>query len=309
MKNIFIHPGENRLRAGWRVTFHMVLTVGLVFGLLATGIIDDLPLSLAWMEFSFMIIAVLVTAISRRYFDQRKFTDLGLTLRQGAWWLDLAVGVGLGGLAAGGLVLIFYLLGWVRIEAFFSTFQPGLPILAGVAVDLFTFASVGVMEELIRAYQLVNLSEGLTGPQGKRWRFAWLGGALGASLFSMLMHLNQQGPSFWIYTFLNSLIYCAMMLLTGRIALSLGLHMAWDFFITTVVSLGGAGPGFNAAVLFSAPLTPAGKQPENWALFSLIGLVLKLFSLSLVYLYTRRRTGQKGSHPVLQEPDGSLVVS
>ncbi len=299
MKNIFINLYEKRLRAGWRVLITTLLIAGLTFGAYLSGVFDHGPLPLARMEFSFMLMALAVIGLAGRFLDKRRFADFGLQPGRRTWWLELGFGVVLGLLEAAVLILILSLLGWVKISALFETIQNTLPLGLALVVDLLTFASVGIMEELIRAYQMRNLAEGLAGASHQRWRLALWAGAVGASLFSALMHMNQQGPVFWAYVFLNSLIYCLMYLWTGRIAIAIGAHLAWDFFITTVTALGGAASGLNAAVLYDAPLLPAGDAPQGQLMITFIGFGLKILGTLLVITFLKRRN--QGQPPRLQQ--------
>lgn len=292
MKNLFFNLEENRLRAGWRIFIQIILTAGIIYGLFYSGILDSTSLPLAKLEISFMLIIVILIWLLGRFVDRRNFSDFGLHIKHSTWWRELFLGIGLGLLEAGCLILILHLLKWVQIKPYFGTNLTNLPFGLAIIIDVFTFAAVGLMEELTRAYQARNIAEGLSGPQNQNWERALVFGAIGASLFSALLHLNQQGIIFWVYVFLNSLIYCLMFFLTKRIAIAIGAHLAWDFFISTIISLGGTSSILNAAVFYSAPLTPAGETNTSMVLTSLIGLGIKILGLLLVVFYIKRCMGQ-----------------
>lgn len=298
MKEIFWNQPEKRLRTAWRLLFQVILTVGLVFGLVYPGFFDQAALPLARIEIRLMLIAVAVVWFCGRFLDRRKFADFGLHLRSKRWWTELALGTGIGLLQAGSFALLLTLLGWVTISPEFQTSVDGLRLGLGVLIDILTFASVGVFEELIRSYQVRNLAEGLTNSRLHR-PLPILGAVVGASLFSMAMHLNQQGWSFWIYVFFNSLIYCLFYLWTGRIGIAIGLHFAWDFFITTIVSLGGAVGMINAAVLYSAPLTLAGSQAAEANLLAPTGFLVKLCGLLLLAIILKQRDSSLQVQPAV----------
>ena len=293
MENLFYNHVEKRIRTGWRILIQIALTTGIILGLAYTNIFNSVSLPLARMEISFMLIIVSIIWLMGRFLDKRNFTDFGLHISRSTWWRELLIGIGLGSLEAACLVFILCRLNWVQITTFMGTPQTNLPFGLAVAVDILTFASVGLMEELIRAYQARNLAEGLFGPHNLHWKRALFFGAIGASLFSTLMHINQQGVLFWVYVFLNSMIYCLMFFTTKRIAIAIGAHLAWDFFISTIFSLGGTASVLNAAVVYSAPLTSAGETASNMTLTTFIGLGLKVLGLFLVMFYIKRHTGQK----------------
>lgn len=287
----FWNRDEQRLRAGWRILAHAVLTSGAAFALNYGGVFGPGRLQLARIEVGLLVLAIVTTSFAARFLDRRAFRDLGVDLGLRDWWRDLGFGLVLGLAEAGGLVLVASRLGWVEVQPHFSTTESGIGLILAILVDLVTFICVGAMEELIRGYQVRNVAEGLAHTR-LGWRGALLVGLTVAGLYSMAMHLNQQGPSFWLYIFCNSAFYCLCYLLTGRIAIAIGLHAAWDFLISTVVSLGGT--GMNAAALWVAPLTASGEMAANRGLIALVGLGLDLVSLPLLLVYVRRRYGSVG---------------
>jgi len=284
----FWNQNECRLRSGWRVLVHAVLTSGTAFGLYYSGVFSPGKLYLARIEVGLLIVTIITTSLAARFLDRRALRDLGVHLRRRDWGRDLGFGLVLGLAEAGGLVLVASKLGWVQVRPHFRTTESGIGLVLAVLVDQATFVCVGAFEELIRGYQVRNVAEGLAQTR-LGGRGALLAGVAVAGLYSTAMHLNQQGTSFWLYVFANSAFYCLCYLLTGRIAIAIGLHAAWDFFISTVVSLGGA--GMNAAALWVAPLTASGELAADRGLIALVGLGLDLVSLPLLVAYVRHRYG------------------
>ena len=115
----------------------------------------------------------------------------------------------------------------------------------------------------------------------------------------MLMHVNREGPSFWVYVFLGTLLYGVGYLLTGRIVFAVGLHSMWDFFISTIVALGGAAGSMNAAALFSAPLTTLGPGRGMDVNMAVLGLVLDAASVPLLLAFVWWRRGTLAIAPGL----------
>lgn len=301
MNTWFWNARERRLRAGWRVLIQAVLVAGLAYGLYYAGIFGGRRLVLARMQISFLVVTLVVVWASGRFLDHRRFRDFGLTLRQGAWWADYGFGLLVGALQAGGFIAVALALGWIEIAPDFHSLDDSFPLALAVAIDVMTFTSVGVMEELGRAYQIRNLAEGLANTRLNR-QLALLAAVAAASLFSMLMHVNREGPSFWVYVFLGTLLYGAGYLLTGRIAFAVGLHSMWDFSISTIVALGGTAGSMNAAALFSAPLTVLGGGQGRDVDMALLGLVLDAASVPLLLAYVRVRRGTLAIAPGLTAP-------
>ncbi len=290
MNTWFWNARERRLRAGWRVLIQAVLVAGLAYGLYYAGMFKGRRLVLARMQISFLVVTLVVVWASGRFLDRRRFRDFGLTLRERGWWADYGFGLLIGVLQAGGFIAIALALGWIQITPNLHSLDDSLPLALAVAIDMITFTSVGVMEELGRGYQIRNLVEGLANTRLRRGLALPTAVAV-ASLFSMLMHVNREGPSFWVYVFLGTLLYGVGYLLTGRIAFAVGLHSMWDFFISTIVALGGAAGSMNAAALFSAPLTGLGLGRGMDVDMAVLGLVLDAASVPLLLAYVRARRG------------------
>lgn len=279
-----------RIRAGWRVLIQIILTTGIVYGLNFAGVFSSGHYLLARIETTLLAVTLSILWLCVRFLDKRNYTDLGTNIRETQWWVDLACGITLGIVQAIVFLSIALTLGWITIEPFFQSLSGSLPLPITTLIDLITILCVAIMEESIRAYQLRNIAEGVANSTGKWW-LGLLLGAIVASLFSVIMHLNQQGPGFWVYVFVRGLIYSLAFSLTGRLAIAMGLHLTWDFLITTVVSLGGAS-GINAAVLFEAPLVEAGNAQLITGWMNQLGLLVQIVVVTLMILYIRTRNGK-----------------
>ena len=288
--SLFWNQEENRVRAGWRVLMQMILTAGLLAAVAASGFFNGGKFQLTRIEMTLVGIGVSVLVFMTVFVDKRRFRDLGVNLSEKHWWSDLGLGVFLGLFQTVVFLFVARSLDWVTIEPVFRANSANVPLMLALLMDVVAFISVAIMEELVRAYQLRNVAEGVANT-AENWRLGLLIGGLVASLFSVAMHLNQHGPGFWAYVFLCSVIYCLAFCLTGRVAMAMGLHFAWDFLSTTVVSLGGTG-GINAAVLFSAPLTLEGNLAYMRSYLDLLGLALQIPLLALMLAWVRIRYGK-----------------
>jgi hypothetical protein len=91
--------------------------------------------------------------------------------------------------------------------------------------------------------------------------------------------------------FVRGLVYSLAFCFTGRLAIAVGLHLTWDFLITTVVSLGGA-TGINAAALFEAPLVEAGNVLLITKRMNQLGSLVQIIVVILLVGYIRARYGK-----------------
>lgn len=253
ISNFFINPEEHRPRALWRLIIQVVLFIagnlilsiplGMGAGLIlaATGADITDPQAFTNIMSHPMVnaaggIASLVAMfasyfIAARWIDRRPFKDFGFHLNA-KWWLDFGFGLFLGAFL---MVLIFLVelsAGWITITGTLQSARADTSFWTGIASYVILFFCVGIYEEMLsRGYQLRNLAEGLNfkgiGPRDALL-LAYL---LSSSVFGLL-HLGNQNSTL-ISTL--SLIVAGLFLglgyvLTGELALPIGLHMTWNFF-------------------------------------------------------------------------------
>jgi membrane protease YdiL (CAAX protease family) len=229
IQQIFISPGEPRLRAGWRLLIQsLVLGICLaVLGSVANWILDVLS------EITYavlLLIGVLVTSLAvtlsvylgRRYLDLRSFTSLGLSVdRRGV--VDLLFGFGLAGLMMGFIFITLLALNWIQIESYAWQVEDWGNVAASTLVMLLLFSLVSWQEELLmRGYWLQNLSAGLSRS---------LGVLLSSAVFALghWFNPNLNWPGI-LGLFLAGLFLAFGYLRTKQLWLPIGLHLGWNFF-------------------------------------------------------------------------------
>jgi uncharacterized protein len=243
---------ERRLRAFWRLLLYLA-----AFGLLTGLVIAPLVLvaeraglpgmaavdpRMAAGNSTILIVRVVglilmttvalaVTWGAGKVLDRRAFASYGFNFNRD-WWLDLAFGLLLGALLMAAIFAVELALGWITITALFSNIHAA-PFWPAVLVAVLLFIDVGVREELIfRGYQLRNLAEGLNFPR--------LGGARGALLWSYLLtsilfgFAHFANPNATFLSTINIMVAGLFLglgyVLTGELAIPIGLHITWNFF-------------------------------------------------------------------------------
>ena len=340
MKNPFWNGRQARLRAFWRLLIQGILfTLGLVAVSVVVGILGALWLVLRLGDLSqfagdparlgatlaahpavraLSALGVLAVALASvwlagRFLDRRPFAGFGFHLSRG-WWRDLGFGLALGAALMAAIFLIEWGLGWVTIT---TTLQAagGSPLLPALALALLSFLSVGIYEELLsRGYALRNLAEGLNSrPLGPRGAVvaAWLISSLGFGL----LHIANPNASL---TSTAALMLAGLFLglgyvLTGELAIPIGLHITWNFFQGNVFGFpvcgGRAGPTLIA-------ISQAGPDPWTGGAFGpeagLLGIAAILVGSGLIVGWVRWRCGRVGlteglaeyTREVPEEPTG-----
>ncbi|MGD1992809.1 MAG: type II CAAX endopeptidase family protein [Anaerolineae bacterium] len=254
-----------------------------------------------------VLIAILVSVwLVGRFLDRRRLADFGLRLDRD-WWIDFAFGLVLGGVLMLAVFLVELALGWVAVQDTFVTRDADASFLIALLSPLISFLAVGFYEELFsRGYQLRNMAEGLNGSIVGR-RGAIVLAAILSSLVFGLLHAANPNAS-WVSTLnlvLAGLMLLAMgVLLTGELAIPIGLHITWNFFQGNVFGFPVSGTDFRSATFIQ--IEQGGPEAWTGGAFGpeggLIGLVAMALGALLTILWVRWRHGRAGLHLGLAEP-------
>jgi len=253
--------------------------------------------------------AVFLTAwLAGRLFDRRLFRDFGFRL-SGWWFLDLLFGIALGVLLMTAIFLAQLTLGWVEVTGTFETANGSakMPFALAVLVPLAAFVCVGMAEEtMYRGYELRNAAEGLAGifePRG-----AVLAAWACTSLFFGTLH--SFNPNAGVLSTINIALAGVLLgigyVLTGELAIPIGLHITWNFFQGNVFGFPVSGLGPVGVTVISIEqggptlLTGGAFGPEAGLLVTAAILAGSL----LTALWVRIRRGSVAIHaPLAQGPE------
>lgn len=300
-----------RLRAGWRVALQlgMWLTLSAAInvvlgGPLAAGLLARFPaMGTGIVQLGFVLStclgAIVSTAMAVRWLDLRPFAELGLHVDRN-WWVDLAFGLGLG---AGLMTLVFlaeWLCGWVTVRGVFQVTSGELPFAVAILGPILAFVAVGFYEELIfRGYQLRNLAEGLNQPAigpGLAIAYSWI---VSSALFGLLHVFNPD--SSWVSTL--NLAFAGLWLglgyvLTGSLAIPIGLHITWNLFQGNVFGFPVSGIDYSGATVFAIEQSgpPAWTGGSFGPEAGLIGVIAILVGVVLTLGWVRWRYGAVDFH-------------
>lgn len=313
----FWNPNEHRLRSFWRLVLQLVLlliiAIVLTIGVIALAASTLVPRGLSVADLSFQeelirlitqdpffdaltriatflgIVASVV--IAGWLLDRRSFVDYGFRFSR-RWWLDFAFGLALGAALMLGIFLIELVLGWVTITGFFvsaDNFAIGILIYVGA------FIGVSIQEELFsRGYQLRNIAEGMNG----RFigpRAALVIGYVGSSIVFGLLHMFNPNASLisTVTITLAGLFLGLGFILTGELAISIGLHITWNFFQGNIFGFPVSGIPINTQLITiqqGGPdaLTGGAFGPEA----GVIGLAAMAIGSLLIMLWIHQQYGK-----------------
>ena len=288
MASLYWNAREGRPRAGWRLVFAVVafLVIALLVGILGGFVLaswataqsssrqspadglQSMPSSLSSLP-GMTVLTVVVPLLAAlamvwlaaRYWDHRSFAAYGFHFRS-RWWVDFGVGFALGALLMAGIFLVELAAGWLWVTGTWQTARPGESFFVALLVPIVTFVAVGIYEELlIRGYLLRNLAEGLNFGQAAPRRavlLAWLGSAV---FFGLLHATNPNASLVSTVNLMGAGIFLGLgYVLSGELALPIGLHMAWNFFQGNVFGFPVSGATFSQATVFAVQQ----QGPDVW---------------------------------------------
>lgn len=327
--HIFWNRDQGRLRALWRLALQGILLVPILIvlssmaGFLGIGrlmtqgevpqdqltpsglqaLLNENPAILLTTYLSFALSMTLSVWLAGRLFDRRAFVDFGFHLDRD-WWIDLGFGLGLGAL----LMLIVFVIelaaGWITITGFLVTRTSDTGFLPAILVPAVTFIAVGFYEELFsRGYQLQNLAEGLQG-LGSTAAII-IATFLSSVVFGVLHAVN---PNADLFSILNIIVAGFSLgigyLLTGELAMPIGLHITWNFFQGNVFGFPVSGSNIGAATFIQIEQrgpsfwTGGAFGPEG----GLLGLLAMALSITLTIVWVRMRYGKVSLYRPLADP-------
>ena len=269
IKNIFWNTEQARLRAGFRILIQLTAFFILMKGLAALfGLPNEITSNMSlWIYLAFAgvrLFRVLISVwLSGRFLDHRPFSDFGLQLNK-KWWQDLGFGLGLGILLIGSVFLIELAAGWVTISDTLHTANSEGSFILKLIVFLLLFVCVGFSEELnSRGYHLTNIVEGLNFKAIDPKYSIVIAVFLSSILFG-IFHLGSPGANLIsiFIIFLMAILLSIAYVLTGRLALPIGVHIAWNLFQGNVFGFPVSGTTFAAETVTFFSIQQSG--PELW---------------------------------------------
>ena len=208
-----------------------------------------------------------------------------------------------------GFIFAFELaLGWITITDTFHSETTGLGFPAAFTFRLLAFVCVGIYEELLfRGYQLKNMSEGMLAVPALGPRGAILASLLISSALFGLAHAgNPNATAISTFNLVLAGFFLALgYLLTGRLAIPIGLHITWNFFQGNVFGFPVSGSAANTTTLIAIeqggiPLLTGGAFGPEAGLIEIVALLL---GSVLIVVWSRARYGQARIMESLAEPE------
>ena len=232
--------------------------------------------------------------IAARFLDRRPLADFGLRFGA-AWWRDLGFGLALGAF----LMLLTFLVelacGWITVTDTFYVAGGG-PFGLMILAPLVQFLAVGIYEELFSlGYHMTNFAQGFRNLLGRRGGLI-AGWVLSSLIFGLMHGMNPHATSLSTVNIALSGMFLLGVgyLLTGRLAIPIGVHITWNFFQGNVFGFPVSGTSANNVTFIAVEqggadlLTGGAFGPEA----GLLGLAAMFLGAALTVLWVRWREGR-----------------
>lgn len=289
--NILFNPNENRLRAGWRVLlqlFLMIFFIGL--GTYLIQFIHNDPGRLVNVIPSF-IGAMISIWIAAKLLDKRPIHDYGLRISK-RWWREFGAGCIIGVLTFGIIFLLEWSLNWIEITNFGWERASSTPFIILLGSYFCAMLLVGFYEEIFsRGYQILNLVEGLRYDKVGTSGAVFIAVLITSSLFGLLHAGNPNASIISVFNIiLAGFVLALPYLLTGSLAISIGLHFSWNFAQGGIFGFPVSGIDFRTSILQieqnGVELWTGGAFGPEAGGIGIIGMIL-IIVLSVAYVHRR----------------------
>lgn len=154
---------------------------------------------------------------------------------------------------------VLYSAGWLVVRGSIHTSLAATPFLVAFVGQLIRYLSGSFFEELFsRGYLLRTVAEAARGAGMQRAGAVLLAACATALLFGFLHLFNPEASFLSIANLtLLGLLFALPMIVTGRLGLSIGLHMGWNVSQNIVFGLPNSGKLSETALLVSQDVGPA----------------------------------------------------
>lgn len=208
------------------------------------------------------------------------------------------------------IFLIELVAGWVAITGTFVTLTSGNGFHPAIIYPIVIFILVGIQEELVgRGYQLTNLAEGLNWKRIDP-RFALvIASVVSAAIFGLAHSTNPHASAISTFNvFLGGIFLAVGFILTGELAIPIGLHIAWNFFQGNVFGFPVSGTAVRATTFIS--VNQAGPSLWTGGAFGpeagLLGVGAMVIGCLLILGWVKLRDGRIALHTEIAEAPSKL---
>ncbi|SMO61269.1 CPBP family intramembrane glutamic endopeptidase [Gracilimonas mengyeensis] len=281
MINPIYNGKEQRLRALFRILLF-------IFAFIASmGVSTLIPF--VWL--SYLVRSLLILGlfyVMFRFGDRRPWHYAGLSINR-RWINECLAGVLIAGGVMGLIFITEWLTGGLEINRF--AWQRGSESLWLIPIIVFfvQMASVGFYEEVLsRGYWLPNMTEGFTLGSISPQKASIIAIVLSSAIFGVAHGSNPNASMTAVVNIMLAGVMLAIpFIITGRLALSIGIHFSWNFFQGGIFGFRVSGMEVNGSLIEIRQLGPewwtGGSFGPEAGLIGIFGILL-ILGITLLYL-------------------------
>lgn len=281
--NILYNKNEKRFRAGIRILGYLILTILFI---IPTGFIE-----VKWLSTIMISVSTLLAAfLAIKGMDYRRFEGIGLAINK-TWWSEFGLGILFAFIAQTLIFSLEYGFSWLEITGFGWQHSGSEMWIWSAFIYFLIMLSIGFYEELLfRGYPIRNLSEGLTIGNISSEQASILALLLTSILFGFAHAGNPNATALSTFNIVLAGIMLAVpYLLTGRLALSVGIHFSWNWVMGGFYGLPVSGLDSRRSVIQTNEIGPdlwtGGKFGPEAGLLGVIGMA---FILLCILFYAKK---------------------
>lgn len=228
-----IFNSNNKVRPLWRLLLFVIITflinIPLQMGLqkiLEQGLIRG---CISGTIYLFSVLTSLYIQI--KYLDKSSFKKYGLQINK-TWLKEFFVGFLIAIIQLSIFFVVLYLTGNLTITDFFTTSATDYSFIEGFFSELFGLIIGSTVEEVFfRAFLFYIAYEALRRLKKDAVKRAFLILIIIAPLFG-IAHIDNEGATVisTINLGLDAIMMCLPFLITGRLGMSIGMHLSWNLF-------------------------------------------------------------------------------
>ncbi|MFD0964981.1 CPBP family intramembrane glutamic endopeptidase [Pseudofulvibacter geojedonensis] len=281
-----IFNSNKKVRPLWRLILFIAITFLINIPLqLGLQKILDQSLIRGCISGSIYLFSVLTSLyIQIKYLDKSSFKKYGLKINR-VWLKEFFIGFGIAIIQLSLFVTILYFTGNLNVTDFFTTSSTDYSFIEGFFSELFGLIIGSTVEEIFfRAFLFYIAYEALKIIKKDAAKRAFIILIVIAPLFG-IAHINNEGATIisTVNLGLDAIMMCLPFLITGRLGMSIGMHLSWNLFQGAIFGFAISGNIAKASFLsVSTPdnlLTGGSFGAEGSILFILLDIVAVLMIL------------------------------
>ncbi|MEP4091612.1 CPBP family intramembrane glutamic endopeptidase [Reichenbachiella sp.] len=306
MKKLFFNSNQ-KVRIIWKFFLFLLLLI-LISAPLQIGLREVLDKGLMRGNLSALINVCAVVGslyVLIKYIERSSFEKFGLKI-EGTWMTEFVFGCMIAVVQLSLFFLAMRLTGNLVIQDYFTVNSPDFTFIQGFISELFRQVTVGFAEEIeFRAFLFYIVYETLNGFKKDRAKNAIIACLLVSPLFG-LAHFSNDGATIFstINLGLDAMMIALPFMITGRLAISIGMHFSWNAMQGAIFGFANSGHIAKASIISSTMpdnlWTGGDFGPEG----SVLLLVMDALAVLLIIFWKKHKKYDSWVHANIIQNDG-----